>query len=64
MFREAETLLKSYGCTVKNRTGGSHYSVSHPQIDEVIILPKHNVPLKKYNIRDIKDFINEIPDED
>lgn len=59
-FDEAKRLLESYGCRVKNNSGGSHYAVTHPNVDITMILPRHTIPLKRYNIKDIRGFIQRI----
>ena len=59
-FEDAERLLKYHGCKLTNKSGGSHYAVTHPSIDRTIIIARHNTALKRYNINDIKAFIDDI----
>ncbi|KAF0422755.1 type II toxin-antitoxin system HicA family toxin [Pediococcus pentosaceus] len=59
-FNDAKKLLISYGCKLQNNSGGSHYAVTHINHSDTLILPKHTVPLKRYNIKQIRDFISDI----
>ena len=59
-FSDLKKLLESYGFIVKNKTGGSHYSVRHPQLEFPIKpLPK-NTPVKSPYIRDFLALIDEV----
>lgn len=53
-------LLEYFGFIVENLTGGSHYSVRHPDIDYPIKpLPKQN-PLRGIYVRDFLKWIDEV----
>jgi len=41
-FREAKSIYEHFGFYVKNTSGGSHYSITHQNLKETIILPNHH----------------------
>ena len=46
-FDELKTLLEAYGFEVKNHSGGSHYSVSHPKYSVIPPMEPNTIPMKK-----------------
>jgi len=46
-FEELKSLLESYGFEVKNFSGGSHYSVSHPIYKIIKEMEPNSIPRKK-----------------
>lgn len=63
-FQEAKSLYEHYGFTVKNKTGGSHYSLNHPSLDKTIILPNHPGSLLKPYVKTMCEAIREVKNND
>ncbi|MBL1224778.1 type II toxin-antitoxin system HicA family toxin [Enterococcus sp. BWR-S5] len=62
-FIDLKKLLEYYGFIVKNRTGGSHYTVTHPKIDFPIKpLAKHS-PVKRPYVKDFLNWIDEVKED-
>lgn len=55
-FDDIKRVYEYYGCTVRNRSTGSHYSVTHPCINKTNILPKHN-PVKPPYVREMLRYV-------
>ena len=49
-FEKLVSLLKSYGFEVNNYSGGSHYSVSHPDYDVINVLEPNSIPMNKPHV--------------
>ena len=46
-FEKLVSLLESYGFEVKNYSGGSHYSVSHPDYDVIDAMEPNSIPMHR-----------------
>ncbi|MBO1306717.1 type II toxin-antitoxin system HicA family toxin [Enterococcus sp. 669A] len=57
------TILRRFGCTVFERSGGSHFAVSHPKIERTLTIPSKK-PIKAVYIRDCVRFIDEVKEID
>ena len=49
-FKELVSLLESYGFEVKNYSGGSHYSVSHPDYRVIDAMEPNSIPMHKPHV--------------
>ena len=49
-FEKLVSLLKSYGFEVRNYSGGSHYSVSHPEHDVFDAMEPNSIPMNKPHV--------------
>ena len=49
-FEKLVSLLKSYGFEVENYSGGSHYSVSHPDYDIFDAMEPNSIPMHKPHV--------------
>jgi len=49
-FKELVNLLQSYGFEVKNYSGGSHYSVSHPDYSVIDAMEPNSIPMHKPHV--------------
>ena len=49
-FKELVNLLQSYGFEVKNYSGGSHYSVSHPDHSVIDAMEPNSIPMHKPHV--------------
>ena len=49
-FEKLVSLLESYGFEVHNYSGGSHYSVSHPEFDVIGAMEPNSIPLHKPHV--------------
>ena len=49
-FEKIVSLLESYGFEVKNYSGGSHYSVSHPDYDVIDAMEPNSIPMHKPHV--------------
>lgn len=61
-FDEIKMVCERKGCTVKNRSTGSHYAITHPLVPDTFILPKHK-PIKQVYIKRILEFLKKIDEE-
>lgn len=52
-FEEIKGLLEAFGFEVKNYSGGSHFSVSHPQYDVIKPMEPNSIPMNKPSVRDV-----------
>ena len=59
LISDVEAVAKTYGVTVRKPSGGSHYTLSHPQIHRILTIPARR-PIKAPYIRDFVEFIDEI----
>lgn len=59
-FNDAKRLLEYYGCQFQNHNGGSHYIVTHPNVRQTIVIPKHHTALKQYNVIDVVRMLEAI----
>ncbi|MCX8723068.1 hypothetical protein [Lactobacillus sp. B4005] len=62
-FHEITTLCEHYGCTVRNESGGSHYSIRHSKINRTLIVANHD-PIKKPYVLDVLQFIDELKEDE
>lgn len=64
-FNDAKRLLEYYGCIFTDSSGGSHFAVKHSGVRGTLTLPRHaQQNLKRYNVRDITKFIDEINEKE
>ena len=49
-FEKLVSLLESFGFEVKNYSGGSHYSISHPEYDVIDALEPNSIPMHKPHV--------------
>ena len=49
-FEKLVSLLESYGFEVKNYSGGSHYSVSHPDYSIIDVREPNSIPMHKPHV--------------
>jgi len=49
-FEKLVSILRSYGFEVKNYSGGSHYSVSHPDYDVINAMEPNSIPMNKPHV--------------
>ena len=49
-FKELVSLLQSFGFEVKNYSGGSHYSVSHPDYSVIDAMEPNSIPMHKPHV--------------
>lgn len=61
-FEEGKRLLEYYGYRVKNRNGGSHYTIERPGGKFPTTIADHGI-LKRYNVKDILKMIDQIKED-
>ena len=52
-FDELKALLESHGFEVKNYSGGSHFSVSHPKYDVIKEMEPRSIPRGRPNVLEV-----------
>jgi len=52
-FGELKTLLESFGFEVKNYSGGSHFSVSHPKYKVIDEMEPNVIPMKRPHVLEV-----------
>jgi len=52
-FDELKALLESFGFEVKNYSGGSHFSVSHPKYEVFQPMEPKSIPMKKPHVLEV-----------
>ena len=52
-FEELKALLVSYGFDVNNYSGGSHFSVSHPQYAVIRPMEPNTIPMNKPSVLEV-----------
>lgn len=62
IFDEGKRLLEYYGYHVKNRNGGSHYTIERPGGEYPTTIANHGI-LKRYNVKDILKMIDKIKED-
>lgn len=64
-FKDAEKLLRRYGCTLFNHGGGSHFSIKTPngKYPQTITKPHEGKFLKIYHIKIVVAVIDEVKEE-
>ena len=52
-FEELKTLLEAFGFEVRNYSGGSHFSVSHPKYDVIQPMESNTIPMNKPSVLEV-----------
>ena len=52
-FHELKSLLEAFGFEVNNYSGGSHYSVSHPEYDIIPTMEPNTIPMRKPTLLEV-----------
>lgn len=56
---DLEKICNGVGATLAPPTRGSHYKLSHPEIEEILTIPAHR-PIKQVYVRKFIDIIDSI----
>ena len=58
-IEDVQRLCSSYEVSCNPPSGGSHWKVSHPMMEEILTVPAHR-PIKAIYIKKLVDFIESV----
>ena len=60
-IKNIESVCNHYGLTCSAPTRGSHYKISHPDLDQILTIPAKR-PVKPVYVKSLIDIIDSITD--